>query len=615
MVKIFRLIGFLIIASFVTAFIPASAFGSGDIQIAFMADVHFQDIYGSFNDTDYTGVINPGTGKNTIARTMEAQLHSTRLFNENYFAFLAALDDVVKRGVKYVALPGDFSDDGQPINVRGLKLTLDEYSKKHGITFLITTGNHDPVLPFRSDGGKRDFMGEGGRNQIIVSNENLYKRQNEDELQAVVSSDIQNLGYKGIIETLDQYGFFPKKSDLYWESPFSSYCYDKYEYDEAYKQAAYETRMYEIPPSNSRLPDVSYLVEPSKGLWFLAIDANVYRPKAEVLSDPENPASYNHSGIGYNAVLTHKKYLIEWVRKVAAEAEKRGKTLIAFSHYPMVDFSDGAMMNIRNLFGDGKMQIHRIPDENVAQIFADAGIKLHFAGHMHINDTGVRTSAKGNTLVNIQIPSLAAYTPAYKLLTIKNRNLMEIQTIRIDVVPRFRELFPLYEMEYAHLESLHKSKVWNKKILQSVNYKEYCLWHLKELVRLRFLPDEWPLELAEFLVNATGKDLLDHTGFSDINAIGLDITDFENWTGFDLICDLYKLLSADEFALTDIDTKRLMQYQVLTDAWFNMEPTNDLDNQLKALGLIFQKFLNDAPSVHFELNLKNGNIRNLKDIQ
>ncbi|MFY7815643.1 MAG: metallophosphoesterase, partial [Chryseobacterium taeanense] len=53
------------------------------VQIAFLSDVHFQDLYGSFSDNDFKGITNPKTGKKTILRTMEAQLHSTRIFNEN----------------------------------------------------------------------------------------------------------------------------------------------------------------------------------------------------------------------------------------------------------------------------------------------------------------------------------------------------------------------------------------------------------------------------------------------------------------------------------------------------------------------------------------------------
>ncbi len=91
-----------------------------EIQIAFLANVHLQDIYGSLSDSNFKGVLNPKNKKNVLIRTMESQLQSTRIYNENYFAFLAALDDIASRNIKIVALPGDYTDDGQPLHVRGL---------------------------------------------------------------------------------------------------------------------------------------------------------------------------------------------------------------------------------------------------------------------------------------------------------------------------------------------------------------------------------------------------------------------------------------------------------------------------------------------------------------
>ena len=164
--KSYRTIVFILgVALFFSSCKEKEVEAKGNVRIAFMSDVHLQDIYGTFSDTDYKGIKNPVTGKYNTIRTMKAQLHSTRLFNENYFAFLAALDDAVQRGIKIVALPGDFTDDGQPLNVRALRRILDTYSKKHNMTFLITTGNHDPVRPVEQDAGKKDFLGEGGRAQ------------------------------------------------------------------------------------------------------------------------------------------------------------------------------------------------------------------------------------------------------------------------------------------------------------------------------------------------------------------------------------------------------------------------------------------------------------------
>jgi len=580
-------------------------------QIAFLSDVHLLDIYGTFSDSDYKGVLNPYDGKYTLARTMKSQLQSTRLFNENYFAFLAALDDVVKRNIKTVVLPGDFSDDGQPINIRGLKNILNDYSNKYGIHFIITTGNHDVAKPFLTDSGKTDFLGIGGKNQVIMSKEGMYVPKNADELPTVITKDIGTMGYAEVLKELGDFGFFPKKIDLYWETPFTNYNYDNYSFEKALGQSTIDKRTYAIPPYNSQIPDLSYLVEAQKDVWFLAIDGNVYVPKEAAKAHPENPSNYNSPNIGYNQVLTHKKHLIAWVTKVVQEAKKRGKTLIAFSHYPMVEFNDGASPMMKKLFGEDKMQLHRLPSEEVAQIFAEAGVQLHFAGHMHINDTGVRKYKDGKGLVNIQIPSLAAYIPGYKILTVKSKNKMQISTVTIDSVPGFKTLFPLYEQEYAYLKSVGDPDIWDKGILEAKNYHEFTNWHLKELVRTRFLKKDWPEELKDFMLKATVKDLF---VFANVSHSNQEKFKNESWTGFDMIFDFYRMYSADELALKDIGKDRIHQYKIIIDSFIthykqNTKPTTT-ETLFYEFCSIFKSFLNGAPSDNFILNLRRNTITN-----
>src|SRR5690606_18970000 len=137
-------------------------------QLAFLSDIHLQDVYAELDSEEFKGVFNPTSGKFATIRTMKSQLNSTRLFNENYFAFISALEDLKKRGIPLVVLPGDFTDDGQPMNVTALKKILDQYATDCGMCFFLTTGNHDPVKPFGGLAGKRDFLGADGAEQAIA---------------------------------------------------------------------------------------------------------------------------------------------------------------------------------------------------------------------------------------------------------------------------------------------------------------------------------------------------------------------------------------------------------------------------------------------------------------
>ncbi|PBJ10201.1 metallophosphoesterase [Flavobacterium sp. ACN6] len=580
-----------------------------EVKIAFIADVHLQDIFAKFEDNNYQGIKNPVTGEYSNIRTMNAQLHSTRIFNENYFAFLEALDNIVKRGIKQVVLPGDFSDDGQPVHVRGLKKILNEYSLKYALSFYVTTGNHDVVRPFSQDAAKTDFLGKDGKEQIISSSKNNLNKI-KSELEPIITADIKNWGYKETINEMRDFGFFPKKTDLYWETPFSNYTYEQYNFEEAQKESVLEKRTYLIKNTNLFLPDASYLVEPIKGIWLLAIDANAYVPNEKLSGKLDDPHDFSGANTGYNNVLIYKNHLLNWVKKVSAEAKQKGKILIAFSHYPMVEFNDNASPELKQLFGADKMQLHRVPDEEVAQQFADAGIQIHFGGHMHINDTGVRTSANGNTLFNIQTPSLAAYMPAYKILTIHSDSEFEVETVVIGKVPKFNSLFPFYEEEYAHLQNSRSDKIWNKEILKAKDYAAFTNWHLKELVRLRFLPEDFPADFLKSIVNLSGKDLLEMNKNpseidEELKSNSLNISNFD-WTGFDMIFDFYRLKNADELAFSEIGNKRLKQYELVC-----RQLKKASDPKLILWTEIFSKTMNGEPSDHFKIDVKNNKIDNL----
>jgi len=624
------------------AFINISAFkcvAQSDIKIAFLADVHLQDIYGKFSDSNYTGLKNPADGTTVLIRTMESQLHSTRIFNENYFAFIAALDDIAARGIKIVALPGDYTDDGQPIHLRGLQQILKSYEDKYGISFLITTGNHDPVGPFAQHAGKDDFLGLNGGNQPVYSVKNMYSYSKGD-LPVIITSDIAEMGYTGITEYLGEFGFMPKMGYLFWATPFSNYTYDTYNFKTARQQALLSSRQYEVLPGFT-VPDASYVAEPVKGLWLLALDGNTYIPK-DTDGNPEDSKNYKGADIGYNNVVTNKAYLIKWVKHISEEAKKHNKTLIAFSHYPMVEFNDGASPEIGQFMGPDKWQLNRVPLKEVAELFADAGLTIHFGGHMHINDTGLHTSAKGNTLLNVQTPSLAAYIPAYKVLTLRKGSIAEVETIVVDKVKGFDKLFQLYEMEYKYLKSLGKKDIWNKEILKTKTYHEFTDFHLKELVRLRFLPDDWHKDFVVLLEGLSGTELLllasmdskndieklikNKSKFKDVWAAaevvakqkvkdaGLIWEAFAGWKANGLVTDFYRIRNADELAVIDIGADRIAQYGFIAKclASQNLNDKDIMQTDLHLLFTILGKFLSGAPANHFSYNLKTGQLKDLK---
>lgn len=520
-------------------------------QIAFVPDIHFHDIYGDFSAEGFNGIeLNKGA-KPVSIRSMQAQIHSTRLFNENYFALIATLDDIAAKGVKLVALPGDFTDDGQPVHLHGLKTILDDYAKKYGMRFFAIPGNHDPVKPFKSAGGKADFLGSDGQQVGIYSTDHPRCKEDAKDNDALVCSDkIAHAGYQEIVDIMAPFGLQPDNRDLLWETPFG-------------KQALLTDRSYTQCAQNDQsrckqVPDTSYLVEPVAGLWLLAIDANVYIPKLE-----NGHLIFQGSGnAGYNKVLTEKPYLLKWITQVVQRAKAQGKTLVAFSHFPMGEFYDGQTQSIKSLFGNTAFQLAREPSRDTRKLLAETGLKLHIGGHMHMNDTSVIES-EHNTLFNIQAPSIAAYRPAYKLVTL-NKQSAKVDTMTIDNVAQFDQLFSAYQKEYDYLNKNAPEQLWNNRILTAKSYHSYSKMHLQALAKWRFIPREWPQDFREQVLNMS---LLEITALfnNDSQLSKAQRQGLQAKTVLDFIADFYLVRNAGTLAFADISQTTQQTYQTMAN--------------------------------------------------
>ena len=440
----------------------------------------------------------------------------------------------------------------------------------------------------------------------IFSNKDLVKDNDKDTF---ITRDIAMSGYLEIINELKEFGFSPSEKDLFWETPFSHRSYKNYSFKKALKSSEYSNRMYEVSPGFS-VPDLSYVVEPVNGIWLLAIDGNTYLPKNSN-ENPTDPDNFHGASVGYNNVLSNKKHLIDWVKKISKQAEKNRKVLIAFTHYPMLDYNDGASEDIKNLLGENKWQLDRVPNDQVAQVFPDAGLKLHFAGHMHINDTGIKKFENGKTLVNIQVPSLAAYLPGYKILTVNSPADFEVETVSITDVPHFDELFPLYQKEFDALKSQNTKDIWNIDILKTKNYHDFTLFHLKELVRLRFVPSDWPKDFIEKTSKLSGEDLL-NLSIDNANSNKINAAKFKTWNLEDALLNLYQLQSADELAKKDIPESRLLQFKILHENFEKLNTEDEFLNQLKTFFKILNKLSSGDPAKHFKINFEKGEILKLK---
>ncbi|QGZ43036.1 metallophosphoesterase [Pseudoduganella flava] len=604
-----------------------------------MTDVHFENVYGDFKSSQFAGIPTKD-GKNATIRTMYAQLTSTRLFNENYFAFRAALDDAYAKGIRYVALPGDYSDDAQPINVNGIAAILQEYQAK-GMRFFMAPGNHDPNEPYDDlEAGKNDFLTKDGKEQKVYATGNAACKNKDASV--VCTDELMEQGYEKLLTKLADHGFMPNKADVYWETPFSKYA-GQYNVDDATKQAALANRQYEICAEGeggaykaageaklgkaytkcTSVIDSSYLVEPVKGLWLLAIDANVFVPNANFdAANPKNFKGFDGAGnAGWNKVLTHKKHVIDWIKSVNERAKAQGKQLIAFSHYPTMDFYANQTNAMKAVFKPGAFQTARVPETATTAAVAATGLPIHVGGHMHFNGTNDYTDAAGNFLVNVQSPSLAVYGASYKIVTYKDKDTIDVQTVALNSVPRYNELFPYYQTEYDYLQgstaSADVAKRWNRAVLDTKSYGEFTRYYFGELSRLRFMDEYWPCEMKEAAMNLDARQMLilsqlqtkvtlaqlkdvpdvlpltatcaakgtagtDTVAATQLaadwqeatakaeklaSAAGLSLASFAKITPYEFYGDFHRTVYAGELALRDMGAERVSQYKVLMGAF------------------------------------------------
>lgn len=553
-----------------------------NLRIAFLSDIHIQDPYVLRNNECRQDA--PSSTPSLLIKTMDAQLHSTRLFNENYFAFIATLDDIVKKGIRYVVIAGDLTDDGQKAHTQSVLSILEKYKREHRLSFFITSGNHDVITPYPGTYQSRDFLSADGNPVYLTSD----TKKGTDTLSV---SCMETIGYAEMKNLFAGYGFIPQKQYLYWESPFTDYEYKDYTYDKAAVQA--EATL-EKSKDNAVFPfDLSYLVEPVEGLWLLAIDANV-------MVAGEN-GSYKNKG-GYNDALNYKKYLLPWIKRVAEKAHQQNKLLICFSHYPMTDYTSGSFAYLRNC--NRKMNFSRIPRTEISQLLADAGIYIHFGGHMHINNTAFVETPAGNKLYNIQVPSLAAYLPGYKILTIKNRKQLDIQTVHMDNVPDFDQLLPIYKKELKQLQTSHSDNAWKEDILSSKDYREFAHRHLEELLRMRFIPFEYPAFVKDTFANQTGKAILSQLGNNHTSILPKKSVLSDNWTGFDYLLDFYRILNGGKQAISEIGETRINEYKTFNSLLSLNESQSEYSLFLKNLAMAFDTLLKGLPTEQLQIELR-----------
>ena len=576
--------------------------------IAVIADAHFHDLYGNY---DFDG-IDVG-GRKMTARRLTDTVRSTRVFNESYYALRGALDEVVTRGIKYVVLLGDYSDDGQIATLAALRQLLDSYTRQHGLFFIAVPGNHDIFGPDGKHHAKR-LLNPDGTYTIVASDDEFV---DDDADGMVVTNRMYCSGYPAGLLAVPDIGFFRRPSDLHWETPFGIH-------DDPAK------RLYSVCSDDGlnqyRLMDASYLIEPVAGLWLLMIDANVFEPRNGVFAKGDAGAFVDSTNAGWNAMLKHKRFVLHWAKDVAERARRDGKRLLTFSHYPLLDMLNGTAEDERSLIGE-TISTKRTPTDAVARAAIHAGISVHFSGHLHINDTAL--VRHGNDfLVNIGVPSLTAFPPAFKVATLDNTEL-RVETVSIEHLP----IDPVINRHYR--TEINVTGKNTGRMLDATDYGDFLSEHMDQLIVHRYLRREWPNNMARTMARLNLGDLYvlsqcdqpfaieDTEALIHAKRVSKTSDDYnENAIEhldlipvLDLLGDWYRLRMGTELALDRISPDRLAAYRLLIEMYASSCALEIGGAQGKFARLLrmMGRYLSGLPSRDFRINLTSGSIMRNED--
>ncbi len=556
-------------------------------RIAVISDPHFHDI-------DYR----QGTGRSDriAVRTLADTAASTRVFNESFQALRHLLDDIVRRGIRLVVVAGDLTDDGQQSTMATATALLADYSRRFGLQFFETPGNHDLYAIHGRHQSKR-FLEPDGSNLLVTSDATASFAGSAGR---IVSPEMYCGGYDSALTAMSGLGFFRRPHDLHWESPFGA--------DDSLEARTFEIRS-EDGGTVRRMIDASYLVEPVEGLWVLSIDANVFEPKDGDL-DPVEEASYiDSTDAGWNAVARCKPFLLDWARSVALRAAEQGKHLLTFSHYPALNTLGETIADERRFFGDTSFA-RRAATPETERAAGETGIKVHFSGHLHVNDTVVWRAGDA-FLVNVAVPSMVGFPPAYKLVEITDGR-MTVETVLVGDVPGFDAAFVLYEAEKA------LTKVDFGDITGATSHADFLSRHLAQMVRHRYLPKEWPQDLAALALTFDLGDLealavlaepLD-TAAAEARAgapSGRQPGDWRTTPFLEMVVDWYRLRKGRDLALDFIAPERLAAYRRLADTFAaGSWPETSVQARLACFLRMMMHYLFSHPSRDFHIDLATG---------
>lgn len=159
------------------------------------------------------------------------------------------------------------------------------------------------------------------------------------------------------------------------------------EFREIYKNLGYDHAISEYTaPDGSHQGGLSYAADLDDNYRLIVVDSNKYTADVPAKQQTDGMVSEN---------------TMEWVKEMAEDAQKEGKTPIMMMHHSIAPHMKLEPSVTYAFCVDNYTW--------VAESFADAGIHFAFTGHQHTNDISSVTSDNGNVIYDCEVGALTGF--------------------------------------------------------------------------------------------------------------------------------------------------------------------------------------------------------------
>jgi len=193
------------------------------------------------------------------------------------------------------------------------------------------------------------------------------------------------------------------------------------EFAQIYAEFGYKKALYRDPAS------LSYLAEPQKGLWLLALDSCRYAENVE----------------GEESVTDGKfsPETLQWIEEMLTKAANDNKAVIVMQHHGIVEHYTSQEKNY------GAYVVDDFPV--VSKLLATYNARLVFTGHYHAQDITVeRFPETAKFVFDIETGSLVTYPCPYRVVSIDAAQKAAVRTERVTKIASHPTDFPQYGQAY-----------------------------------------------------------------------------------------------------------------------------------------------------------------------